>query len=137
MKGTLTTGFSNGLKESSKSLRNFERLFLQSRVSTKRIPPYSHAGFEFDDNKDELFTATSKVRYSVTKGYFRFLLRAKPKIIRYVKYNQEVDSENYFREQLMLFNPWRNEERDILNGYDTYAEHFKAVSDKVKTTKKE
>ncbi|KAJ8020644.1 hypothetical protein HOLleu_40292 [Holothuria leucospilota] len=35
--------------------------------------------------------------------------RSNPKIIRYVRYNEHNDSENHFREQLMLFIPWRKE----------------------------
>jgi hypothetical protein len=37
-------------------------------------------------------------------------LRKTSKIIRYVRYNKDVDSENYYREQLMLFYPWRKED---------------------------
>ena len=74
-----------------------------------------------DDNdgmKRSSHGALQAVRYSVTNGNFRIVLRKKPKIIRYVKYNQKVDSENYFREQLLLFYPWRNEEKDLLNGHE-------------------
>ena len=78
-----------------------------------------------------------KVRYSVTKVNFRILLRRKPKIIRYVKYSQKVDPENFFREQLMLFHTWRNENLDLLNGHSTYEDHFKTVSDEIKTKKEE
>ncbi|KAK3928382.1 ATP-dependent DNA helicase [Frankliniella fusca] len=40
------------------------------------------------------------------------LLR-EPRIIRYRNYNYELDPENYIREQLMLFHPWKNETRDL------------------------
>ena len=89
------------------------------------------------DNINESFVATPNVRYSVTKSNVKIVLRTKPKIIRFVKYSQKVDTENYFREQLMLFHPWRNEEEDLMNGYSTYEEHFKAVSEKIYSTKKE
>ena len=36
-----------------------------------------------------------------------------PRIIRYVNYNRDKDPENYFRERLMLFYPWKNETTDL------------------------
>ena len=50
-----------------------------------------------------------------------------PRIIRYVKYNKKKDPENYFREQLMLFVPWRNEQKDLLGSFDTYEAHYNSV----------
>lgn len=40
--------------------------------------------------------------------------RRRSKIIRYCRYNAHQDPENYFREMIMLFYPWRNEEQDII-----------------------
>ena len=87
-----------------------------------------------DDNEQEEPTNTclkegntSRLRYSVVKGNFRIVLRNKPKIIRYVHFSEKVHSENYHREQLMLFFPWRNEEKDLLNGFKTFKDHFKTV----------
>jgi hypothetical protein len=37
------------------------------------------------------------------------------KIIRFRHYSQAQDLENYWREQLMLFVPWRNEEEELLS----------------------
>ena len=90
-----------------------------------------------DENESNLLDTDHRVRYSVTKGNIKIVLRTKPKIIRYVKYSQKVDPENYFREQLMLFFPWRNEKVDLLNGHDTYEDHFKAVSQKIEHTRQE
>ncbi|KAK7573658.1 hypothetical protein V9T40_004699 [Parthenolecanium corni] len=41
--------------------------------------------------------------------------RQQPRIIRYVNYHKEKDEDNFYREQLMLFNPWRDENKEILN----------------------
>lgn len=46
--------------------------------------------------------------------------RKTQKIIRYVRFNREQDPENYFREQLMLFFPWRNEEHDLAGKFVSY-----------------
>ena len=87
---------------------------------------------EFDHMCNTLGTGSiDKVRYSITNDNYRIVLRTKPKIIRYVKYDERVDPDNYYREQLMLFYPWRNEEVDLLGGYKTYEGHFKAVSEKI------
>ena len=74
---------------------------------------------------------TSKLRYSITVGDHRVVLRTKPKILRFVNYNQKVDSENYYREQIMLFLPWRNEEKDLLKNYKTYQDHFKTINEMI------
>lgn len=50
--------------------------------------------------------------------------RRRQKILRYVRYNRDQDPENYYREQLMLFYPWRNEEKDLLSDCETYKEHY-------------
>ena len=78
-----------------------------------------------------------KVRHSITKDNSKTVFRTKLKVIRYVKYNLKVDPENYYRELLMLFHPWRNEETDLLKNYKTYKEHFEAVSAEVQSKKKE
>ncbi|CAC5418473.1 unnamed protein product [Mytilus coruscus] len=53
--------------------------------------------------------------------------RRKPKIIRTVHYNPDKDIENYHRELLMLYSPWRNEESDILGKFSTYTERFQEL----------
>ena len=84
-------------------------------------------GYRSIDNEDEhdrnaLNDAQncSRLRYTVTKVNLRIVLRQKPKIIRYVHYSEKIDSSSYYREQLMLFHPWRNEDKDILGGYETF-----------------
>nr|XP_029725295.1 uncharacterized protein LOC115265171 [Aedes albopictus] len=39
--------------------------------------------------------------------------RRKARIVRHVRYTYEKDPDNFFREQLLLFLPWRNEEEEI------------------------
>ena len=62
-----------------------------------------------------------------TKNGIKYKKRKVPRIIRYVKYNKKKDPENYFREQLMLFVPWRNEQKDLLGSFDTYEAHYNSV----------
>ena len=44
-------------------------------------------------------------------GYVKRRLKAK--ILRYKRYNRIKDESNFFRVQLMLYMPWRNEEREV------------------------
>ena len=80
------------------------------------------SGDSFDDNNvqssDLLFKAKNGAKYRKRKI---------PRIIRYVKYNKKKDPENYFREQLMLFVPWRNEQKDLIGCFDTYEAHYNSV----------
>ncbi|KAK3087854.1 hypothetical protein FSP39_011503 [Pinctada imbricata] len=48
-------------------------------------------------------------------------------ILRYVRYNLKTDPENYYREKLLLFMPWRDESVDLLNKHKSYEEHYKQV----------
>ena len=48
--------------------------------------------------------------------------RAKARIIRSVWFNKESDPEKHYRELLMLFTSWRNEETDFLGNCSSYQE---------------
>ena len=105
---------------------------------------YANDTIDVEDNDHENVTFDStktaqvpKARFSVINGDFKIVLRTKPKILRYVKYNEKVDSENYYREQLMLFYPWRNEEKDLMNGCNTYKDHFLTIEKQVLSKKHE
>ena len=62
-----------------------------------------------------------------TKNGTKYKKRKVPRIIRYVKYNKTKDPENYFREQLMLFVPWRIEQKDLLGSFATFEAHYNSV----------
>ena len=42
-------------------------------------------------------------------------------------YKTKNGTKYYFREQLMLFVPWRNEQKDLLGSFDTYEAHYNSV----------
>ena len=73
----------------------------------------SSSSNESEDSLDDDNSKISDLLYK-TKNGTKYKKRKVPRIIRYVKYNKKKDPENYFREQLMLFVPWRNEQRDLL-----------------------
>lgn len=66
------------------------------------------ASYEHSDYK----TNNKYIKLLSNKGYLH--KRKTMKIIRYRKYNKELDPYNYFRENLMLYTSWNNEQEDIL-----------------------
>ena len=62
--------------------------------------------------------------------------RKVPRVIRYVNYNVKRDPQNYYREMLMLFLPWRNKEKDLYGGFKTFMEHYKAKKQLITPTRK-
>ena len=46
------------------------------------------------------------------------------KVSRFDNYNSRNDPENYAREKLMLYIPWRRELQDIVGKQATYCDHF-------------
>ena len=42
------------------------------------------------------------------------------------------DPQKHFREQIMLFTSWRNENTDLLGKFPSYEDHFSAVKDIIK-----
>lgn len=58
------------------------------------------------------------------------------KILRHVRFNREQDPENCFREQLMLFFPWRNEDHDLKEKFASYELCFIHNQETIKTNKK-
>ena len=52
--------------------------------------------------------------------------RKQSAVIRYVRYQHKVDPENYFREILLLFAPWR-QENNIIGDCETYQDRFEEL----------
>ena len=66
-------------------------------------------------------------------GGLKLVKRKKSKVLRSVRYDKSKDSENYHRERLMLYVPWRNENKNLLQDSQTFEEHFlkmKSIIDK-------
>ncbi|XP_026475405.1 uncharacterized protein LOC113380264 [Ctenocephalides felis] len=54
--------------------------------------------------------------------------RSKSAIIRYVRYRADQDAANYYREKLLLFKPWRNEQTEVENvDFQTQYNRFKNI----------
>ena len=55
--------------------------------------------------------------------------RTKARIIRSVWFNKEAEPEKHYRELLMLFTLWRNEETDLLGSFSSYQDRYMLISD--------
>ena len=86
-----------------------------------------------DDDSDENNECHGSNLLYVAKNGTKYKQRRNPRIIRYVRYNIKKDSENYYRERLMLFMPWRNEAKDLIGSFDTYEAHYNVLKDTLET----
>lgn len=89
----------------------------------------SESSDETEDSDVEKFddvNPKSDILYKSKNGA-KYKYRTVPRVIRYVKYNRTKDPENYHREQLMLFMPWRNEQKDLLGPFQTYTAHHHSI----------
>lgn len=63
----------------------------------------------------EIFESRKMPRFKLLDGSGYVRKRKHSKIIRFRSYGIKSDPTNFWREQLMLFVPWRNEQRDLLD----------------------
>ena len=61
-----------------------------------------------------------KVNIELKNG-MKIKSRKVPKVIRFVRYSEKVDCENFCREQLLLFWPWCNESKDLIGDAPSYS----------------
>lgn len=80
------------------------------------------------DNTNEQETETNQ--YHI-RGGMKLVTCRKPKIIRSVRFYKEEDPENYFRDQLMLYTPWRKETTDLQGDCQSYQERFEQLEEKI------
>lgn len=83
----------------------------------KSARPQNAGEYNQDDNEEEADEMPSRrmPRYLLLddSGFMR--KRTSRKVIRFRNYSRKVDPLNHWREQLMLFVPWRDEELELLS----------------------
>ncbi len=52
--------------------------------------------------------------------------RSQARIIWSVWFNKDAQPEKHYRELIMLFTPWRNEQTDLMGSFSSYQEHYVA-----------
>ena len=89
-----------------------------------------------DNNDDELCddinTVTCHFKSKRSNKTSQPKQRAKVRIIRSVWFNKEAYPEKHYRELIMLFTSWRNEDTDLIGKYSSYKEDYLALQESIK-----
>ena len=80
-----------------------------------------------DDNDDEFTDFVDKAKHNAKNAKPK--QRLKPRIIRSVWFNVKSHPEKHFRELIMLFTCWRNEQADLISSCSSYQEHFRLLKE--------
>ena len=82
-----------------------------------------------ENNDDELFDCAKNNTQVGKRGKPK--QRLKPRIIRSVWFNVKYQPEKHYRELIMLFTSWRNEETDLICSSSSYQEHYLLLKEKI------
>ena len=82
--------------------------------------------FESDSNSDNELNSenTKHFRKLEFKNGMTIKKRRNARVILYVRFNKENDPENFYRERLLLFLPWKNEMLDLKMNHATYEDAY-------------
>ncbi|KAL9970346.1 hypothetical protein ACROYT_G022703 [Oculina patagonica] len=90
--------------------------------------------FDHDNNEDDEVStditcaASSDLK---TKNQKQPQKRSKARVIRSVWFNKESNPEKHYRELLMLFTAWRDENTDLLGDFETYKERCQRLTEQI------
>ena len=134
---------SNVIKRYSQRPKVLEKWCLADYVSLLTIEyPKEKESEEVNDDHIELESETEQTEMDGDTGFKKIEMksgmvikkRRNPHVIRYVRFNSETDPENYYRERLLLFLPWRKELVDLKGPYQTYKDAYLAVKRAIDNT---
>ena len=118
---------SNDVKRYTIRPKQLEHLCLAEFISKWKII-FTDRNEEIDietySEIEEYESSSKRNLTSIEKGPMTFKERGTAAVIRFVNFNKDTDTENYYREQIMLYLPYRNENTDILSTYSTYKDHY-------------
>jgi hypothetical protein len=83
---------------------------------------------EDENNEDNLGVKNTESRVSSKKSIKKI---SHARIIRRVWFNKESQPEEHYRELIMLFTQWRNEQADLMGAYSSFEEHYEARHDEI------
>ena len=93
--------------------------------------PYAKQSNELDTDNlpvETYLTNNDDDNESANKLPSKLKKRIKARIIRSCWFNKEKEPEKHYRELIMLFTPWRNEETDIIGVCSSYKERYMLLS---------
>nr|XP_022311170.1 splicing regulatory glutamine/lysine-rich protein 1-like [Crassostrea virginica] len=88
-----------------------------------------------DNSDQDTFSDNDTVVH--LKNGIKIRRRKNKRVIRYVGYSQKTNSEEYYRERLLLYLPWRNENSDLLGGFQTYEQHYRQKANMIQMKQKQ
>ena len=108
------------------SSKHYQKKSNASQIDLDNLPTESLIDDETNDDDfcDNNTTDKLKTKSGIKK-------RTNSRIIRSVWFNREAQPEKHYRELLMLFTPWRNEETDLISHYTSFQEHYLARYDEI------
>ncbi|XP_078380050.1 uncharacterized protein LOC144662996 [Oculina patagonica] len=90
--------------------------------------------FDDDNNEDDVGkdnTDTCSNELTSKKGKKETQKRSKARVIRSVWFNRESHPEKHYRELLMLFTAWRDENTDLLGDCENYMERCQILKEQI------
>lgn len=89
--------------------------------------------FDEDNNEDDINANlnTNDNALTTNKKQKQTQKRSKARVIRSVWFNKESHPEKHYRELLMLFTAWRNENTDLLKDCETYMEQCQILKEQI------
>lgn len=117
-------------KKGSKNEQN-----LQSSTESEDLPESHYELDAEDDPKSFEINENDLTEEHVFKDGSIMRKRNNAKVLYSVGFNKNDDKENFYREQIMLYLPWRNYS-DILGGYITYEARYNDNSEEIEVKRK-
>ena len=132
VQGLIDTYINRPAEMKNVCLADFASLYNVSKKQTNNVQITENSDDEdvIDNEMDENIVA---LKMKNGKGWIE--KRTKKKIIRFRNFKLHQDPENYYREQLMLFLPWNNEEEDLI--YINHEETFELHKDLIQQKRSE
>ena len=84
---------------------------------------------ENENNDDELLDNENSLTSVSPKKSIK--KRSQARIIRSVWFNKDAQPEKHYRELIMLFTPWWNEQTDLIGSFSSYQEHYIACYNEI------
>ena len=113
-------------------LADFASLYNVSKKQTGNVQITENSDDEYIV-EDEVDGKSIALKMKNGKGWIK--RGTKKKLIRFRNFKLHQDPENYYREQLMLFLPWNNEEEDLI--YINHEEKFELHKDLIRQKRSE
>jgi hypothetical protein len=77
-----------------------------------------------DDIYDQSPSINNSHKHTIKK-------RSQARIVRSVWFNKDIDPEKHYRELIMLFTSWRNEEKNLIKHFSSYKDHYMACCEQI------